>query len=240
MSEKNKELTYTVTEEEYRAELASGLTEDEVMKPGRYKVIRNRFRAKPGATDPKNCKVKITTYLDADVLEFFKKRAAVPNAAPYQTQINNELRKVMEASNEPPQDDIKSRLLENGAFLRELKERLSALENEGPEWSKWKAMPRPEKCRDIAGPAGPGVYQVRNRKTGTLIMFGHSETCQSRMKSLFPAPWGTGTRNSTKKRAHILENWRELQYRTLETSTVDEARQIERKLKAEKNHLLNT
>ncbi len=96
MSGKDKELMYVVTEEEYREELASGLTEDEVMKPGTYKVIPSRFRAKPGATDLKNCKVKVSMYVDADILEYFKKRAEQPNAAPYQTQINSELRKVME------------------------------------------------------------------------------------------------------------------------------------------------
>ena len=35
-------------------------------------------------------------YLDADILDFFKERAKEPNASPYQTQINNELRAVME------------------------------------------------------------------------------------------------------------------------------------------------
>jgi hypothetical protein len=35
-------------------------------------------------------------YLDADVLEYFKGRAARPHNAPYQTQINSELRAIME------------------------------------------------------------------------------------------------------------------------------------------------
>ena len=41
-------------------------------------------------------KTRITIYLDDDVLEYFKQRARQPNAAPYQTQINHELRAVME------------------------------------------------------------------------------------------------------------------------------------------------
>lgn len=126
MSEKNKELTYTVTEEEYREELASGLTEDEVMKPGTYKVIPNRFRAKPGATDLKNCKVKVSMYVDADILEFFKKRAEQLNAAPYQTQINNELRKIMENGT----DDlisVENDILENKKFLKALKKKLETV-----------------------------------------------------------------------------------------------------------------
>lgn len=60
------------------------------------RLPRGSFKVKPGETELKNCKVKITTYIDADILEYFKERAEQLNAAPYQTQINNELRKVME------------------------------------------------------------------------------------------------------------------------------------------------
>ena len=60
------------------------------------RLPRGSFKTKPGATDLKNCEVKISMYLDSDILEYFRTRAEQPNAAPYQTQINNELRKVME------------------------------------------------------------------------------------------------------------------------------------------------
>lgn len=126
MSEKDKELTYTVTEKEYREELASGLTEDEVMKPGTYKVIPSRFRAKPGATDLKNCKVKVSMYVDADVLEYFKKRAEQPNAAPYQTQINNELRKIME-NGSAETAKVEKDILNDKKFLRALKKKLETV-----------------------------------------------------------------------------------------------------------------
>jgi uncharacterized protein (DUF4415 family) len=46
--------------------------------------------------DPAIPKTRITLYLDNDVLAYFKSRAAGRHAAPYQTQINNELRAVME------------------------------------------------------------------------------------------------------------------------------------------------
>ena len=87
------------------------------------RLPRGSFKAKPGATSSKNCKVKITTYLDADVLEYFKKRSEQPNAAPYQTQINNELRKVMENGSA----DVKDDLLNNKRFLKALKKRLEAV-----------------------------------------------------------------------------------------------------------------
>ena len=93
---------------------------------GMKRLPRGSFRAKPGATDPKNCKVKITTYLDSDVLEYFKERAEEPNAAPYQTQINNELRKVMEGrSNETT--TIEMNILKDKKFLKALKQKLETV-----------------------------------------------------------------------------------------------------------------
>ena len=58
--------------------------------------IPRRHVAEPGEVKLSDSKVRVTMYLDADVLEYFKGRAAQPNAAPYQTQINGELRAVME------------------------------------------------------------------------------------------------------------------------------------------------
>lgn len=57
--------------------------------------ISRRHLTEPGAVKLSDCKVRVTMYLDADVLEYFKGRAGLPNAAPYQTQINSELRAVM-------------------------------------------------------------------------------------------------------------------------------------------------
>jgi uncharacterized protein (DUF4415 family) len=45
---------------------------------------------------PRHTKVRVNIYLDQDVVEYFKKRARKPNTQPYQTQINGELRKIME------------------------------------------------------------------------------------------------------------------------------------------------
>jgi uncharacterized protein (DUF4415 family) len=90
------------------------------------RLPRGSFKASPEATDLKNCKVKITTYLDADVLEFFKMRASLANAAPYQTQINNELRKVMEGSSSEVAE-TERRLLDDTTFLKALKRKLESV-----------------------------------------------------------------------------------------------------------------
>jgi uncharacterized protein (DUF4415 family) len=90
------------------------------------RLPRGSSLMKPGETDQKNCKVRITMYLDADVLEYFKKRAEQPNAAPYQTQINNELRKIME-SNPGEVAAIERDILNNKEFLLALKEKLETI-----------------------------------------------------------------------------------------------------------------
>jgi uncharacterized protein (DUF4415 family) len=86
MNTTDKELTYTVTEEEYQKGLAKGWTDDDMLKPGKYKVRRSRFVVKP-----REAKVKVSLYIDGDILEYFRNRAAPPHAAPYQTQINNDV-----------------------------------------------------------------------------------------------------------------------------------------------------
>ena len=122
MSKTDKLPDYTVTEEEYRAELASGLSEDEVMKPGTYKVRRS-----PWAEKLKNAgKVKITIYLDGEVVEYFRLRAEQPNAAPYQTQINNELRAIVE-NGSGNVASIEDDILNNEKFLTALKDKLQTI-----------------------------------------------------------------------------------------------------------------
>ncbi len=46
MRKKDEERTYTVNQEEYDAEIASGLTDDEVLRPGIYKIRRNPWAEK--------------------------------------------------------------------------------------------------------------------------------------------------------------------------------------------------
>jgi uncharacterized protein (DUF4415 family) len=122
MNKTAKNLTFTVTEEEYQAELAEGLTDDEVMKPGTYKV-----RKSPWAAKLKNAKrIKVSIYLEDEVLTYFRQRAEQPNAAPYQTQINNELRKIMEADS-LGQKNLDKSILDDTEFLKALKEKLETV-----------------------------------------------------------------------------------------------------------------
>lgn len=84
------------------------------------------FKEKAGATNLRNCKIKVSMYLDADILEYFRKRAEQPNAAPYQTQINNELRKVME-NGSADTAIVERDILNDKKFLKALKKKLEAV-----------------------------------------------------------------------------------------------------------------
>ena len=50
----------------------------------------------PEAHEPRNIKVRTNIHFDLDILNYFKERASLPGASPYQTQMNAELRKIME------------------------------------------------------------------------------------------------------------------------------------------------
>ena len=90
------------------------------------RLPRGSFKPKKGATDLNNCKVKISLYLDSDILAYFRERAEQPNAAPYQTQINNELRRIMENDSREIKS-IENDILNNEEFLRALKEKLATI-----------------------------------------------------------------------------------------------------------------
>ena len=90
------------------------------------RLPRGSFKPKKGATDLKNCKVKVSMYLDADILEYFRARAESPDAAPYQTQINNELRRIVEAD-ASGKAKLEPSILDDTEFLRALKEKLETV-----------------------------------------------------------------------------------------------------------------
>jgi uncharacterized protein (DUF4415 family) len=77
------------------------------------------------AAKKKDCsKIRITISLDCDVVDYFKSEAEAPGAFPYQTQINQALRGVMDHENPSNHDEalaeLKSELLHDPLFLREL------------------------------------------------------------------------------------------------------------------------
>lgn len=97
---------------------------DEKLKRMR-RLPRGTFLAEPGATaDPRRTKIRVTLYLDKDVLYHFKERAAQPNAAPYQTQINQELHTVMERDIAPTPMVDYMQLIQNKKFIAAIAEKV--------------------------------------------------------------------------------------------------------------------
>jgi uncharacterized protein (DUF4415 family) len=72
-------------------------------------------------------KVRITITLDQDLVEHFKAEATKPGALPYQTQINQTLRKALtgEELRSEQTAAIKAALLKDPDFLREMAHRLA-------------------------------------------------------------------------------------------------------------------
>ena len=107
-------------------------------------------------------------------------------------------------------------------------------------WSPWRPFPDPRRGESLVAPIGPGVYEVRNKRTGQRILFGIGRSAANRMTSLLPEPWGTGGRNSSTKRTYVLRQLRHLEYRTLPTATRREAAVEERRLKASFDYRFRT
>lgn len=88
------EIVVDVSEEEYKEDLARGLYEDEIMKPGRHKFIRGGFLKRRGIDiDPG--KIRISVDIDPDILSYFKERASGPDL--YKTEFNKILRELIDS-----------------------------------------------------------------------------------------------------------------------------------------------
>lgn len=110
---KEKDLSFEVTPTDYEEGLAKGWTDDDMLKPGIYKVRRaTRFRAKP-----EDIKVPI----EPEVLDFFRQRSDET----LEKQINAELRKIMETE-KSQKEKLRQELLNDRTFIQELSEKLKA------------------------------------------------------------------------------------------------------------------
>lgn len=131
MSKTDKDLILEVTQKEYDEAMKKGWTDDDIQKPGKHRYRRTTRVAKPEDIAASNIKVQVTLRVDLDVLEHFKNRASPSNAAPYQTQINAELRKIMENDLTDEKTKIKQsveELTSNKEFIRAVAEQLKELE----------------------------------------------------------------------------------------------------------------
>ncbi len=124
ISDKTREYVLETTQEDYDRMKAEGIDEEAIPSVGKH-IFRRRTRK----INPRETKIKMMMFVDGDVLQHFKKRAEAPNAAPYQTQINQELRAAMERDLEDEKthlDEVAEKLLSNPNFLQAISEKLKA------------------------------------------------------------------------------------------------------------------
>jgi uncharacterized protein (DUF4415 family) len=95
-----------------------------VLKPKKFKRLpRGTFLAKPGETESRNTKVRISILVDLDVLNFFKERASKAGALAYQTQMNQVLRAHMEGKKQPDANT----LAQDDRFIKAVAKRVKEL-----------------------------------------------------------------------------------------------------------------
>lgn len=107
-------------------------------------------------------------------------------------------------------------------------------------WSEWLQFPNPEKKEYLYAPFGPGVYQLRNRKTGQYVLFGTGGNLAFRMSSLLPEPYGQGTRKNIGKRNYVLKNIDDIEYRTIAFASKEMAKSFEDFVKMKESYIFNT
>ncbi|HQU94126.1 MAG TPA: BrnA antitoxin family protein [Pyrinomonadaceae bacterium] len=125
---KKKEFVIDYTEADIAAMRAQGIDEDAIPSVGRHVFKRVAPSKLASRTDSK---ARINIYIDLDVLDHFRKRAEKQNAAPYQTQINSELRAIMErdlAHERVEIEETAERLLNDDRFLDSISKRLKQKE----------------------------------------------------------------------------------------------------------------
>lgn len=107
-------------------------------------------------------------------------------------------------------------------------------------WSEWLQFPNPEKKEYLYAPFGPGVYQLRNRKTGQYVLFGTGGNLAYRMSSLLPEPYGEGTRKNSAKRNYVWDNIDDIEYRTIALDSKEMAKSFETFVKRQECYIYNT
>ena len=73
----------------------------------------------------KQAKIRITISLDQDIVEYFKQSAGEVGSLPYQTQINQVLRKAIEKRQQDEVETVKLELLKDEDFIRAIADQVS-------------------------------------------------------------------------------------------------------------------
>ena len=123
---KKRTVTATVSEKQYKGQLARGLKDDEILRPGVHRFRRGSFtELHGGEMEPRAGKVGVFIRLDPAILDFFKARAGEPGALPYQTQINQALHEYIASHGDD--DAIIQKLIANEKLIAAIAKRVRDL-----------------------------------------------------------------------------------------------------------------
>ncbi len=122
VKETEKDLVIEINQEDYERDLASGIPEDELLKPGKHKFHRipPERRATKGDLHPSNTKVEFQMKLDLDILRHFQNHADSKEIEALQIALNEKLRAVME--DELKLEEVENKLLNDKKFIAALAE----------------------------------------------------------------------------------------------------------------------
>ncbi|MEO8073623.1 MAG: hypothetical protein ABI891_07265 [Acidobacteriota bacterium] len=109
----------TVTQEDYEQMKANGITDESLLKPGKYKLRRRTKIATREELHPSNTKVEFQMKLDSDILKYFEKRTKSEEIEALQLLLNEKLRAVME-----DEQKVENELLNNKRFIAALAEKI--------------------------------------------------------------------------------------------------------------------
>ena len=109
-----------IKQEDYERDLAAGIPEDELLKPGKHKFCRLTKIATHQELHPSNTKVEFQMKLDLDVLKHFQSRAENGEIEALQLLLNEKLRAAME--DELKLEEVENKLLNDKKFIRALAE----------------------------------------------------------------------------------------------------------------------
>lgn len=109
----------TVTQEDYEQMKANGITDESLLKRGKYKLRRRTKIATREELHPSNTKVEFQMKLDSDILKYFEKRTKSEEIESLQLLLNEKLRAVIE-----DEQKVENELLNNKRFIAALAEKI--------------------------------------------------------------------------------------------------------------------
>lgn len=124
-----KELTVEITEAEYQEGLAKEWTNDDMLRPGKYKVRRATRFAKPEDLPVQNTTVTVHLAVTLDVLRHFEKLAEKLNSTSSEDLMKAELSAAMERDKQAEQAAIE-KLLSNEKFIQAVAAKIAAQTSE--------------------------------------------------------------------------------------------------------------